>query len=581
MHCYCLTTTTGAALTPDGRRVLSAYGFDSTAITIWDATTGRNVGELTDPNGSVAGVAVSGDGRFFVSFGEDPDVRPVTLWDLRRRSRIANFPTRGSTSVAAFAPRSSILAVSDESGVVLWNARTRHRLGELPGQTTAMSLAFTGDGRTLAVGTEGGTIRLWNTSTRKAFGRALVPQSWVMGLAFSPDGRVLLSSDDEGMVRLWDVGNRSLIERIRGHLRFVNSVAIAPDGTSFASAGQDGTVRIWHGGAHPLASPIQGASDAGEPTFDPESRRLALDVGNGSTRVLRVSDGRTAAVLPGASKGSTWALAWSPDGRRLATSDEDGSVSVWDVASRKRLKRFHRSTLRRAVDVAFAPDGKVLAAIWQDGSVAFFDAHKLKWLSDPLDADQILTGLAFVDGGATLATVGSDLLFWDVARHRVRKRVEIKVTGIDAIAAAPGGELLALGGDDGRIRLWRTHGGRVGEPLVGHSDEGISDLAFSPNGRLLASGGVDGTFRLWDAGARRPIGGPITVAFGSPSVDFSGDGQYLASSTDGGAAFVDPLVWRGDLRGYTQRLCPIAGRSLNRAEWREFLPGIPYRRTCG
>jgi len=47
------------------------------------------------------------------------------------------------------------------------------------------------------------------------------------------------------------------------------------------------------------------------------------------------------------------------------------------------------------------------------------------------------------------------------------------------------------------LRLWDPAAGRpIGKPLSGHEDS-VWDLAFPTDGRLLASGGWDGKIRLW------------------------------------------------------------------------------------
>src|SRR5438046_2418954 len=68
---------------------------------------------------------------------------------------------------------------------------------------------------------------------------------------------------------------------------------------------------------------------------------------------------------------------------------------------------------------------------------------------------------------------------------------------------SPDGRLIAAGGSDGVVWLWRT-----AEPqpvlLEGH-DGPISDLAWSPDGKTVASGSDDTTVRLWDAATGRAL----------------------------------------------------------------------------
>ena len=68
--------------------------------------------------------------------------------------------------------------------------------------------------------------------------------------------------------------------------------------------------------------------------------------------------------------------------------------------------------------------------------------------------------------------------------------------GVDTVAFAPDGTLIASGNVDNLVRLWQAQSGKVWRTLKGHSS-GVTSVAFSPDSALLASGSWDGTVRLW------------------------------------------------------------------------------------
>ncbi|MBB5773712.1 WD40 repeat domain-containing protein [Nonomuraea jabiensis] len=105
-------------------------------------------------------------------------------------------------------------------------------------------------------------------------------------------------------------------------------------------------------------------------------------------------------------------------------------------------------------------------------------------------------------------------------------------------------------------------------------------MTVSRDGAYLATGESDGTLRLWDIQSRRqisaaPPGGPTDWPV---DLAFSPDGTTLLAVASDGTGKRWPLRLPTDPY---QAMCALAGRSLTRQEWSQFLPpGEPYRATC-
>ncbi|EDR04490.1 uncharacterized protein LACBIDRAFT_391733 [Laccaria bicolor S238N-H82] len=243
-HTYYITSV---AFSPDGRRVLS--GSCDKTIRVWDAETGKPVGEsLQGHTDMITSVAFSPDGRHVVSGSCDKTIR---IWDLDLGEPVGE-PLRGHTNMVnsvAFSPDGGrVVSGSDDETIWIWDVRTRMPVGEpFRGHNIVFSVAFSPDGRHVLSGSLDKTIRIWDAATGKPVGDVFQGHTnGVRSVAFSPDGRHVVSGSDDETIRIWDAETGKPVgEPFEGHTGLITSVAISPDGRRVLSGSVDKTIRIW------------------------------------------------------------------------------------------------------------------------------------------------------------------------------------------------------------------------------------------------------------------------------------------------------------------------------------------------
>jgi WD40 repeat protein len=444
----------------------------------------------------------------------------------------------------AFADRRTLAWAADDGTVTLWDVRDCHLVAARRVGRRLTSIVFAPKGGLLASGDRNGNIRLSTVPDLRPTGPRLGDDERVSGLEF--DGDQVVSAGDFGLVASWDFrAAQRLYERMDGDLSGSTAIAVSPDGHTVASAGPVPQITLW-------------------------------DISNGLRRGLQMP-----VVGP-------TALAFSPDGRLLAAGTYSGDLIVWNLAKRKpeQLAQPVRAHQRRIVSLAFRRDSEALASAALDGTIRLWRPQTLSPTGDPIAAraDQ-RTSIAFAPDGSIIASRGTfdarvvkgEVTVWDPkSRKPIGATMTVQGDIIGGVAVSPNGRTLAIGAYR-NVTLWdlRTHK-RLGGPLE-RANGDVRSLAFSNDGHTLAAG--DGDLTLWDVPSGHEIGEPVP---GYDDVAFSRDGNALLSAGESRIGRWSSLMWTRDVDRFADRICPIVGRSLNRQEWKQFLPpGEPYhQRVC-
>lgn len=214
---------------------------------------------------------------------------------------------------------------------------------------------------------------------------------------------------------------------------------------------------------------------------------------------------------------ATNSVAFSPDNKLVATGSYYGGVlRLWNIAEQNMILEQTVCPEKRVTDLAFSPDGQSVASACADPIYEEHGEPNIQILQISPQGGRMmeLSGygysmVAFSPDGRFLAAAGNHLKVWSAIDGKPLFSVDRDLFyGLDvqSIAFSPNGEVLAFGLKDGSVELWSVADGkqlsvlRMSEFNPLYTKTGYNPvyaLAFSPNGKLLAVGFQDGSIRLW------------------------------------------------------------------------------------
>ena len=599
------------AFSPDGR-VLAA-GSAAGRVWLWNLTDPAiptPLGQLpTGSRGSVNSVAFSPDGRVLAVGSAAGRVWLWNLTDPAHPASLGQLPggLPGGVKSVAFSRDGKTLAAGGDDKVWLWNVTTpAHptRLGRpLAGAVGGVhSVAFGPDGKTLAAGGSRDRVWLWNLTDPAHPTLLSQPLTSLTGnvnsVAFSPGGNSLAAGGDDAKVWLWNLTRPAqpvlLGSPLTGAAGAVYSLAFSQDGKTLAVGSGGQTVTLWNFPSNVLTDPV---TTPGLVVFSPARKIMAVS-GDDKVWLWNIANPARPAQLGPPLTGPTVSVnsvAFSRDGKTLAVGGTGDQVWLWNLTRPAHpVPLGHPLVSGTAVEsVAFSPDGKTLAAGSSDHSVWLWNlanpAHVNPFGQGLTGPTSTVRSVAFSRDGKTLAAGSGDRVWlWNLANPAHPTRLGPPLTGpadvVLSVAFSRDGKTLAAGSADDKVWLWNLTSAAgptpAGQALTGPAGT-VFSVAFSPDGKTLAAGSGDDKVWLWNltsAAGPAPAGQALTGPSGTVnSVAFSPDGKTLAanSSSDGTVR-----MWSIDVGAAIQRICAATSNALTPAQWKNYIPQLPYRPPC-
>lgn len=540
---------------------------------------------------------LSGDGRVLTTVSRDR----VVQWDIRkeRKTRSTKVPglSRGVVDVTADA-RS--IAYWNEQDLIIRDLRGGSSPRRLPiGYSSDADGGFSPSGRLFLdkrrSGEDRARIQVWDVRRQKvlfAYGRA---EDSGPAPVVSPDDRLVAwCIREDSRLEIHDIATGRRVKpnwprRIEQRLCAADEFHFAPDSRAVAFGSRDG-IHAWdfHEGRERKSLPLD-AEWAASVRSDPSGEYAAT------------WDGEAFAV---------WRTD-RPDEPLITFPVSNRTMSEYRLDTEDAVLRYREGGQTNSVRT-FSLDGLVNDVAWRQRPIthAVFDPNGKLTSLGSLQEAQVVThdGTVFTAlitkrgievrrrgdrprswtvgtpqmGAAAISPTGRRILtddgqLIDVPTDRRSKAVR----GEDMLMTAafsPDGRYLAVAVGNGRISLWDARGRHRIAVLV--DTDGAMEppvLAFSADGSLLAAGDEGGSVRVWETASPRLSPASVPVGDGPViAVGFTSDNGKLRVATPHLPTRDYPL----DPERAAASACTRADGGATEKEWRTYLPGVPYRRTC-
>jgi WD40 repeat protein len=481
------------AISPDGQYIAS--GGDDSRIRIWEAGTGRGFGLPLVDLGLVSALYFTDDGRLLSSTTSES----LTEWDF-------------ATGTILSYPR---------EGVIAGSLNLMDGVGE-------QVAAFTADGRSIVTANITNQIQMLDTSTGELIVEVQPSQGSVFTVASDPTQLVdKIAVHPQAKYVAAMTGNDFKLFRVNGdesELLFDESDLLGTTGVF----SPDGRYFAWY--RYPYVDEAQ--SD----TEDQEVIIPSLEIVDLETETTLKS-----IPLEGMPFRFVTTLLFDDTGQTLFIGSDTGSLLSIDVLTEEIVMDPVAVFVTQVQSLIYDGARHRLIAGGGDGRLALIDLDAQSQLSRPV-LNGLIEGvfdIEFRQQDSLVALISSEnevsIVDYTTGAERLPAFSPYTDDDIASISLHPKQDLIAtLSNETGVVRLWDFASGTF-ELLLEGEHEDSAGVLFSPDGRWLMSHGFSDEVMVWDANQRAfaynantvvredvfsfPFGGNFTIAF-HPHADY-------------------------------------------------------------
>jgi WD40 repeat protein len=289
-------------------------------------------------------------------------------------------------------------------------------------------------------------------------------------VAFSPDGKEVAVADAAGTLSTYACADGSPLEEIETGVSEPRKIEYVAANTvrllTSDGALEVATLPTWElertigslGSADVLVDRVTALD------FAPDGTQLAAGSGepsrSGELKIFDAATGEMVRSIDQPHSDTVLSLAFSPDGARLASGGADRFAKVFDAKSGAAIKTLEGHT-GHVLSIAWHAVGRIVATASADNTIKVWDWRTAEQQKTIDGFDAPLNSVAFVGTDDTCVVGGKDLVTSRKTDGDGGPTYDGAKDVVHAVDATPDGKLIAAGGQDGHLRVWKAEGEAV------------------------------------------------------------------------------------------------------------------------
>ncbi|XP_059371330.1 WD repeat-containing protein 1-like [Carassius carassius] len=443
----------------------------------------------------VAKYAPSG---FYIASGDVSG--KIRIWDTTQKEHLLKYeyqPFGGKIKDIAWTEDSKRIAVVGEGrekfgAVFLWDSGSS--VGEIVGHSkiiNSVDLKQTRPYR-LVTGSDDACTTFLEGPPFKFKCTISDHSRFVNCVRFSPDGNRYSSAGADGQIFLYDGKTGDKLGSLGGekaHEGGIYAVSWSPDSTQLISASGDKTVKLWDVGSGTAVTTFNlgsGVLDQQLGCLWQKNHLLSVSLSGYINYLDRNNPDRPLRTIKGHSKSIQCVTVHKTDGRStIYSGSQDGHINIWDSESGENEEFVGKGHSNLVSRMTVDESGRLVTCSMDD-TVRYTDLSKREYsASDVVKMDMQPKCISVGPGGlAVTVCIGQLVLLKDK-----KKLFTLESLGYEPESAAvhPGGGAVAVGGADGKVRLYSVQGNTLKDDgKVLEAQGPVTDMSYSQDGAYLA-----------------------------------------------------------------------------------------------